>query len=85
VVTGLAWTSVGGEILFVESKTTKGNGKLTLTGQLGDVMKESAITALTFLKANASYLDINPLAFDQYDVHIHFLPAPFQKTDHLPV
>jgi ATP-dependent Lon protease len=72
VVTGLAWTSVGGEILFVETKTTKGSGKLTLTGQLGDVMKESAITALTFLKANASYLQINPKIFDQYDVHIHF-------------
>lgn len=72
VVTGLAWTSVGGEILFVESKTTKGSGKLTLTGQLGDVMKESAITALTFLKAHADYLDINPRVFDQYDVHIHF-------------
>lgn len=79
VVTGLAWTSVGGEILFVESKTTKGNGKLTLTGQLGDVMKESAITALTFLKANASYLDINPLAFDQYDVHIHFPAGAIPK------
>ncbi|MCB9251821.1 MAG: endopeptidase La [Flavobacteriales bacterium] len=72
VVTGLAWTSVGGEILFVESKTTKGNGKLTLTGQLGDVMKESAITAMTFLKAHADYLGIDPLVFDQYDVHIHF-------------
>lgn len=72
VVTGLAWTSVGGEILFVESKTTKGSGKLTLTGQLGDVMKESAITALTFLKAHADYLNINPLVFDQYDVHLHF-------------
>jgi ATP-dependent Lon protease len=74
VVTGLAWTSVGGEILFIESTLTKGSGKLTLTGHLGDVMKESAITALTFLKANASYLDINPKIFDQFDVHIH-VPA----------
>lgn len=79
VVTGLAWTSVGGEILFVECKTTKGNGKLTLTGQLGDVMKESAITALTFLKANANYLDINPKVFDQYDVHIHFPAGAIPK------
>lgn len=79
VVTGLAWTSVGGEILFVESKSTKGSGKLTLTGQLGDVMKESAITALTFLKSNAAYLDINPLVFDQYDVHIHFPAGAIPK------
>ena len=79
VVTGLAWTSVGGEILFVECKTTKGTGKLTLTGQLGDVMKESAITALTFLKANATYLDINPKVFDQYDVHIHFPAGAIPK------
>ncbi len=72
VVTGLAWTSVGGEILFVESSMTKGKGKLTLTGQLGDVMKESAITALTYLKANSDYLDIDYKVFDQYDFHIHF-------------
>lgn len=72
VVTGLAWTSVGGEILFVESSLTKGKGKLTLTGQLGDVMKESAITALTYLKANCEYLDIDYRIFDQYDFHIHF-------------
>ena len=72
VVTGLAWTSVGGEILFVESSMTKGKGKLTLTGQLGDVMKESAITALTYLKANSDYLDIDYHVFDQYDFHIHF-------------
>lgn len=74
VVTGLAWTSVGGEILFIESRITPGKGKLTLTGQLGDVMKESAITALTFLKANASYLGIQPAVFDQFDIHIH-VPA----------
>jgi ATP-dependent Lon protease len=72
VVTGLAWTSVGGEILFVESSMTPGKGKLTLTGQLGDVMKESAITALTYLKANSDYLDIDYRLFDQYDFHIHF-------------
>ena len=74
VVTGLAWTSVGGEILFVESSLIRGKGKLTLTGHLGDVMKESAVTALTFLKANAQYLDIDERAFDAFDIHIH-VPA----------
>ena len=72
VVTGLAWTSVGGDILFVESSLTRGKGKLTLTGQLGDVMKESAINATTWLKANAEDYGIDPLVFDQYDLHIHF-------------
>lgn len=72
VVTGLAWTSVGGEILFVESTMTSGRGKLTLTGKLGDVMKESAITALTYLKANCDELKIDAAIFDQYDFHIHF-------------
>lgn len=74
VVTGLAWTSVGGEILFIESSITKGSGKLTLTGHLGDVMKESAITALTFLKSHADYLQIDPRVFDKWDLHIH-VPA----------
>jgi ATP-dependent Lon protease len=74
VVTGLAWTPVGGEILFVESRLTSGNGKLTLTGQLGDVMKESAITALTYLKSHATDLQIDPKLFDKWDVHIH-VPA----------
>ncbi|TNE81391.1 MAG: endopeptidase La [Bacteroidetes bacterium] len=72
VVTGLAWTPVGGTILFVESSITPGKGKLTLTGKLGDVMKESAITATTFLKANAAYLDIDQKVFDYADLHIHF-------------
>jgi ATP-dependent Lon protease len=74
VVTGLAWTSVGGEILFIESSLTKGSSKLTLTGHLGDVMKESAITALTFLKSHAEYLHIDPRVFDKWDLHIH-VPA----------
>ena len=74
VVTGLAWTSVGGEILFVESILHKGKGKLTLTGHLGEVMKESAITALSYLKANCEKLHIDPRVFDQYDLHIH-VPA----------
>lgn len=74
VVTGLAWTSVGGEILFVESSLTPGTGKLTLTGKLGDVMKESAVTALTYLKAHADDFKIDNRMFDKYDVHIH-VPA----------
>lgn len=72
VVTGLAWTSVGGDILFIESLLSKGKGKLTLSGQLGDVMKESAMTAITYLKAHAELLDIDYRLFDQYDLHIHF-------------
>ncbi len=72
VVTGLAWTSVGGEILFVESTMTAGKGKLTLTGQLGDVMKESAITALTYLKAHCDYLKLDHRLFDNFDFHLHF-------------
>ena len=72
VVTGLAWTAVGGDILFVESTLTPGKGKLTLTGQLGDVMKESAITASTWLKAHAHQYGIDHRLFEQYDLHIHF-------------
>ncbi len=79
VVTGLAWTPVGGTILNVESVLTLGTGKLTLTGKLGDVMKESAVTALTFLKAHADYLGINPKLFDQRDIHIHFPAGAIPK------
>jgi ATP-dependent Lon protease len=71
VVTGLAWTAVGGEILFVESSISKGNGKLTLTGNLGDVMKESAVLALEYLKAHASLLNIDPELFEKWNVHVH--------------
>jgi len=71
VVTGLAWTSVGGDILFIESSITKGKGKLTLTGNLGDVMKESAIIALEFLKAHSSWLELDQEVFDNHNVHIH--------------
>ncbi|MDX1627448.1 MAG: endopeptidase La [Fulvivirga sp.] len=74
VVTGLAWTQVGGEILFVESSISKGKGKLTLSGQLGDVMKESAMAAISYLKANAEALGIDHRVFDQYDLHVH-VPA----------
>lgn len=72
VVTGLAWTSVGGDILFIESILSRGKGKLTLSGQLGDVMKESAVTALSYLKAHARELDIDYRLFDNFDLHIHF-------------
>lgn len=74
VVTGLAWTSVGGEILFIESSLSRGKGKLTLSGQLGEVMKESAMTALSYLKSRAESLGIDHKVFDQYDLHIH-VPA----------
>ena len=71
VVTGLAVTPTGGEILFVESSLSRGKGNLTLTGNLGDVMKESAQLALEYLKAHAGYLDINPDLFEKTNVHIH--------------
>jgi ATP-dependent Lon protease len=70
-VTGLAWTSVGGDILFIESSLTKGKGKLTLTGNLGDVMKESAVIALEFLKAHAAILNLDQELFDRFNVHVH--------------
>lgn len=71
VAIGLAWTSVGGDILFIESSASKGKGKLTLTGNLGDVMKESASTALSFIKANAESLGIDANDFAEKDIHIH--------------
>lgn len=71
VVTGLAWTAAGGEILFVEVSLSKGKGELTLTGNLGDVMKESASIALAYLKAHTAIFDINPEVFDKWNVHIH--------------
>jgi ATP-dependent Lon protease len=74
VVTGLAWTQVGGEILYIESSLSRGKGKMTLSGQLGEVMKESAVAALSYLKANADSLNINYKVFDQFDLHVH-VPA----------
>ncbi len=71
VAVGLAWTRVGGDILFVEVSLSKGTGKLTLTGNLGDVMKESASTAFSFIKAHSSELDIDPEEFAKNDIHIH--------------
>ena len=72
VVTGLAWTSVGGEILFIETSLSKGKGaKLTLTGNLGDVMKESAVIALEYVKAHIDTLHVDYRIFDQWNIHIH--------------
>ena len=74
VATGLAWTPVGGDILFVESSRVPGSGRLILTGQLGDVMKESAQAAMTLAKGHARELGVDPLVFEKSDVHIH-VPA----------
>jgi ATP-dependent Lon protease len=71
VVTGLAWTAAGGEILFVETSLSKGTGKLTLTGNLGEVMKESAIIALEYLKSNAELLDLPDNFSEKWNIHIH--------------
>ncbi len=71
VVTGLAWTTAGGEILFVEVSLSRGKGTLTLTGNLGDVMKESATIALEYLKAHAPKLGIDSKVFNRWNVHIH--------------
>lgn len=71
VVTGLAWTAAGGEILFVETSLSRGSGKLTLTGNLGDVMKESAVIALEYLKSNAGLLELPDNFADKWNIHIH--------------
>jgi ATP-dependent Lon protease len=71
VVTGLAWTAVGGEILFVEVSLSRGKGMLTLTGNLGDVMKESATIAYEYLKSHAASLNIDPAVFPHWNVHVH--------------
>lgn len=71
VAIGLAWTAVGGEILFIEVSLNKGGGRLQLTGNLGDVMKESASTALSYIKAHTETLDVDPELFDKTDIHIH--------------
>lgn len=73
VVTGMAWTPMGGDILFIEAKATKGNGRLTLTGQMGDVMKESVQIAMTHLRSLSPYLNAS-FDFDKTDVHVH-VPA----------
>ena len=71
VVTGLAWTATGGEILFVEVSLSRGKGNLTLTGNLGDVMKESASLAYEYLKAHSEMLGVDPLIFNKWNVHMH--------------
>lgn len=72
LVTGLAWTPVGGDILFIESSIAKGKGRLSVTGNLGDVMKESASIAMAYLKSHAEDFGVDYRLFDQFDVHIHF-------------
>ena len=71
VVTGLAWTSVGGDILFIESLISKGKGAMTITGNLGTVMKESATIALEYIKSNAEFLGIDPEILPKYNIHLH--------------
>ena len=71
VVTGLAWTPTGGDILFIETSITKGEGKLTLTGNLGDVMKESAVIALEYLKAHSDIIGLDADVFKRWNVHVH--------------
>ncbi|MCY3594635.1 MAG: endopeptidase La [Bacteroidetes bacterium] len=80
VATGLAWTPTGGEILFVEASISRGTGKLTLTGSLGDIMQESAKAALSYVKARAEELEIPQSAFKYYDVHVH-VPAGAVSKD----
>ena len=80
VVTGLAWTQVGGDILFIEASLSPGKGKLTLTGNLGDVMKESAIIALAYIRAHSKQFGIDHDLFDNFDIHIH-VPAGATPKD----
>ncbi len=80
VATGLVWTPTGGEIIFVEAALTPGKGELRLTGQLGEVMKESAAAALSFLKARAKDVGIDPALFDKNDIHVH-VPAGAQPKE----
>ena len=79
VAIGLAWTSIGGEILFIEVSLNKGNGRLQLTGNLGEVMKESASTALSYLKAHAEHLGIDPELFEKNDIHVHIPEGAIPK------
>jgi ATP-dependent Lon protease len=74
VATGLAWTPVGGDLLFIEATRLPGSGKLILTGQLGDVMKESAQAAMSLVKSRAGQLALDPAMFEKSDVHVH-VPA----------
>lgn len=79
VVSGLAWSPMGGSVLFVESKLARGKGLLQITGQLGDVMKESVMLAKSYLKAHADYLGIDAKVFDYWDIHVHFPAGAIPK------
>ena len=79
IVTGLAWTAVGGDILFIEALKTRGKGKLLLTGQLGEVMQESAQAAFSYAKARAGELGINEEDFEKYDIHVHLPEGAIPK------
>ena len=80
VATGLAWTPVGGDILFIEATRTPGGGRLILTGQLGDVMRESAQAALSLIKSKAASIGIDPALFEKHDIHVH-VPAGATPKD----
>jgi len=84
VATGLAWTPVGGDILFIEAARVPGNGKLILTGQLGDVMKESAQAALSLVKSRAHELGLNPEIFEKNDIHVHVPAGAIPKDGPVP-
>jgi ATP-dependent Lon protease len=79
IATGLAWTAVGGEILYIETSLSRGKGQLTLTGNLGDVMKESATIAFEYIKSNADILGINNDVFEKWNVHIHIPEGAIPK------
>ena len=79
VVTGLAWTAVGGDIMFIEALRTKGKGKLSLTGQIGEVMQESAQAAYSYAKARGGELGIDPNDFENFDIHIHLPEGAIPK------
>ncbi len=79
VVSGLAWSPMGGSVLFVESKLVPGKGQLQITGQLGDVMKESVMLARSYIKAHSDYLDIDHRVFDHWDIHVHFPAGAIPK------
>jgi ATP-dependent Lon protease len=79
VVTGLAWTSAGGEILYVETSLSQGKSKFTITGNLGEVMKESAAIALEYLKSHSSKLGLKPEVFEKWDVHMHIPEGAIPK------
>jgi ATP-dependent Lon protease len=79
VVTGLAWTATGGEILFVETSLSRGKGNLTLTGNLGDVMKESAVIALEYIKSHSKDLEIDPEIFEKWNFHVHIPEGAIPK------